>query len=145
MPDMDERLRDQFEDREQRFLHQQSISERAYSELLEMASSHAATATALPGAPPWRFVGPRNVGGRIIAIDQSPDDPRILYVGSAHGGLWRSIDAGDSWERLGDPTHVFPVGALAVALGAPNVIYFGTGALDPAYVSGRGVFRATIA
>src|SRR5262245_39290462 len=134
MPELDTRPDDEFEDREQQFLLQQSISERAYSELLDMASRHAAAATAFPGAPAWRFVGPRNLGGRIIAIDQSPDDPRILYVGSAHGGLWRSIDAGDTWERLGDRTHVFPVGAIAVAPKASNTIYFGTGAHVPNYV-----------
>ena len=144
MPDLPEMPPDEFEEREQRFVREQSISERAYSEVLALASAHAAGTLPLLGAPPWRFVGPRNLGGRIISIAQDPSDPRILYVGSAHGGLWRSIDGGDTWERLGDPSHVFPVGALAVAPTSPNVLYFGTGAHVPSYVSGQGLFRALV-
>src|SRR5262249_29683936 len=81
---------------------------------------------------------------RIISLAQDPVDPRIIYAGAAQGGLWRSVDAGDTWERLGDASHVFPVGALAVAPGAPNVLYFGTGGLEEDFVSGGGVFRVTI-
>ncbi|HEY9229823.1 MAG TPA: hypothetical protein VIP11_24440, partial [Gemmatimonadaceae bacterium] len=144
MPNPLKPLDDAFETREREFVKAQGISELGYTELLEQAVLHTASATVFPGAPNWRFVGPRNLGGRIIALSQDPVDPRIIYVGSAHGGLWRSIDAGDTWERLGAAEHVFPVGTIAVAPSAPNTVYFGTGALHPSYVSGRGLFRATI-
>jgi hypothetical protein len=136
---------DDFEERENEFVENQGISQGDYSELLELADIHAAATATVAGAPSWRFVGPRNVGGRIVSLGQDPIDPRIIYAGAAQGGLWRSIDAGDTWERLGDDSMTFPVGAIAVAPGAPNVIYFGTGAMQPKYVSGRGLFRATIA
>ena len=138
-------LGDEYEEREQEFVLAQGISELDYAEMLELAVVHAAAAPSVPGAPGWRFVGPRNVGGRIISLDQDPSDTRIIYAGSGHGGLWRSIDAGDSWERLGNAEHVFPVGAIAVAPTAPGTLYFGTGALHPQYVSGRGLYRATMA
>jgi hypothetical protein len=144
MPNPLKPLDDVFETREREFVKAQGISELDYTQLLEEATLHAAATPSVAGAPSWRFVGPRNIGGRIIALAQDPVDPRIIYAGSAHGGLWRSIDAGDTWERLGAADHVFPVGTIAVAPTAPNVLYFGTGALDPSYVSGRGIWRATI-
>ncbi|MEP7380594.1 MAG: hypothetical protein ABI910_02855 [Gemmatimonadota bacterium] len=143
MADERDILGDAFEAREKEFARTQGISELDYAQLLELASLHAQATPRLVGAPAWRFVGPRNLGGRIIAVDQSREDPRILFVGSAHGGLWRSIDAGDTWERQGNDTHVFPVGAIAVAGGNSNVVYFGTGALHNRYVGGRGLFRAS--
>jgi hypothetical protein len=135
---------DAYDERERQFAFSQGIHEDEYSQLLELAIDHAAAAPRFPGAPAWRFVGPRNLGGRILAIGQDPSDPRILYAGGAQGGLWRSFDAGDTWERLGDDGHIFPVGAIAVAPKAPNVVYFGTGAPYPRDVSGRGLFRAVV-
>jgi hypothetical protein len=136
---------DAFEEREHEFALGQGITEVDYAQLLELAVAHAQATLPLLGAAPWRYVGPRNLGGRIIALEQDPTDARVIYAGSAQGGLWRSRDAGDTWERLGDSTHVFPVGAIAVPPKAPNVIYFGTGALFPQHTSGRGLFRATVA
>ncbi len=135
---------DAYDERERESAFSQGISEFDYSELLEIAIDHADAAKSLPGGPAWRFVGPRNLGGRIISIGQDPEDPRMLYVGGAQGGLWRSLDAGDTWERLGSDQHVFPVGAIGVAPTAPNVVYFGTGAPYPPDVSGRGLFRALV-
>lgn len=137
-------LPDDFAERENEFVEDQGISQGDYSELLELADLHAAATATIAGAPSWRFVGPRNVGGRIVSLAQDPIDPRIIYAGSAQGGLWRSIDAGDTWERLGTESQAFPVGTIAVAPSAPNVLYFGTGALQRNYVSGRGLFRATV-
>jgi hypothetical protein len=144
MADDDLEVEDAFDKRDHEFVQGQGISEIDYSQLLEMADAHAQAAAVFPNAPAWRQVGPRNLAGRIIALEQDPIDPRVVYAGSAFGGLWRSVDAGDTWERLGDDSHVFPVGAIGVPPAAPNVIYFGTGALNHIDVSGRGLFRATM-
>ncbi len=135
---------DAYDERDRDFAFSQGINEDEYSELLQLAIDHAEAAKAFPGAPAWRFVGPRNLGGRILSVGQDPEDPRILYAGGGQGGLWRSIDAGDTWERVGDDEHVFPVGAIGVAPTAPNVVYFGTGAPYPPDVSGRGLFRVLV-
>jgi hypothetical protein len=135
---------DAFEGRDHEFAFSQGIEEPDYSELLELAIAHADAAKVFPNAPAWRFVGPRNLGGRILSLGQDPEDPRMLYAGTAQGGIWRSSDAGDTWERLGGDEHIFPVGAIAVAPMAPNVVYFGTGAPYPLHVSGRGLFRALV-
>src|SRR6516165_10547336 len=106
--------RDAFEEREHELVRGQGVTETDYALLLELASEHAAATPVFPGAPPWRSVGPRNLGGRIIALEQDPTDPRVIYAGSAHGGLWRSINTGDTWQRLGDAAQVFPVGAIGI-------------------------------
>lgn len=36
----------------------------------------------------------------IRSLQISPSDPRVLYVGTNGGGLYRSTDAGESWNRL---------------------------------------------
>ncbi len=41
----------------------------------------------------WRFVGPYR-GGRVVAVAGVPDDPLVYYFGAAHGGVWKTTDAG---------------------------------------------------
>ena len=41
----------------------------------------------------WRFVGPYR-GGRVIAVAGSTKDPLVFYFGAAHGGVWKTDDAG---------------------------------------------------
>ena len=138
---------EQVEARPDENLDNLGISELAYPEVLERAIAHASAAR--PGGGvllPWTCMGPRNIGGRIVAIAQHPKLTNILYVGSAHGGLWRTIDQGDTWENIGQAQHVFPVGAIAVpaqANSAAHFMYVGTGSHKSNYVSGRGLYRVT--
>jgi hypothetical protein len=93
---------------------------------------------------PWTCVGPRNVAGRILALVQDPNDPQVLYAGSAHGGLWRTGDGGDTWEHLGLAEHNFPVGAIALHPSRPGVLWVGTGSIKPNHGSGQGLFRVEV-
>jgi len=135
--------------RAEAFLNNLGISEISYAQLIEDAVRHAATPRpalpALPANQAWVPVGPRNVGGRITAIAQDPTNPLILYAGSAHGGLWRTIDGGDTWEHLGEAEHNFPIGAIVVPEQDPTILYIGTGSTHPAYASGRGLYRVSVA
>jgi hypothetical protein len=127
------------------------ISELDYPQVLEDSVRHASAFPApVPPDPTWRCIGPRNVGGRVLSLAQDPRDPLILYAGTAHGGLWRTLDGGDTWAPLGGPDHVFPVGTITVAEPAPgalfaDTLYVGTGSLRAHHVSGRGIFRVTFA
>ena len=49
----------------------------------------------------WRFVGPYR-GGRVVAVAGHPDDPLIYYFGAAHGGVWKTTDAGRNWRNVSD-------------------------------------------
>src|SRR5919205_198104 len=49
------------------------------------------------GALPWVPMGPRNLGGRIGALAQDVREPSTIYAGSGIGGLWKTVNAGDTW------------------------------------------------
>jgi len=93
----------------------------------------------------WRFVGPYR-GGRVVAVAGHPDNPHVYYFGAAHGGVWKTTDAGQHWKNVSDGFIEFPaIGALDVSLSDPDVIYAGTGeGLPRQYISpGDGVYKST--
>jgi photosystem II stability/assembly factor-like uncharacterized protein len=92
----------------------------------------------------WRFVGPYR-GGRVVAVAGIPDDPFVYYFGAAHGGVWKTTDAGRNWRNVSDGFFEFPAaGALDVAPSDPKVIYVGTGeGLQRQFISpGNGVYKS---
>lgn len=123
------------------------ISELAYTQMQGGAVDHALLprAAALPAPQPWTCAGPRNIGGRILSVAQDPGNAQILYAGSAHGGLWRSLDAGDTWDHVGGQGLNDPVAALAIHPGKPKSIWAGTGSHRADSVSGTGLYRYTVA
>src|SRR5436305_4505837 len=64
----------------------------------DAAVQHASQPGRDAGAAAWTPLGPRNVGGRIRALVQDPNDPRTFYAGSDMGGLWTTLDEGLSWR-----------------------------------------------
>jgi photosystem II stability/assembly factor-like uncharacterized protein len=79
---------------------------------------------------PWYAIGPHNLGGRTLAIAFDPQNPDILYAGSASGGLWRSRSGGvgpQAWEYVPTGFPLLAVSSIALARGDSNTIYIGTG------------------
>jgi photosystem II stability/assembly factor-like uncharacterized protein len=74
-----------------------------------------------------RNIGPANMSGRIVAITGVDSDPRVVYVAAASGGLWKSIDSGETWAPIFDNQTSVCIGDVAVAQSNPNVIWVGTG------------------
>ena len=75
----------------------------------------------------WRNIGPWR-GGRVTAVTGVPGNDRLYYMGATGGGVWKTENAGISWENLSDNDfNVGTIGAIAVADSDPNVIYVGTG------------------
>ena len=91
------------------------------------AVAHAVAVNTDPNGRPWVPHGARNIGGRVKAMVQHPTDPRTIYASSAYGGLFRTTDAGDTWEPLGQPEDAIPGGALAIAPSNPNRLYIASG------------------
>ena len=96
-------------------------------------------------ATEWRFIGPYR-GGRVLAVAGVLNDPFVYYFGAAHGGVWKTTDAGMNWRNVSDDFFAFPaVGALDVSLSDPEVIYVGTGeGVQRQFISpGNGVYKST--
>lgn len=91
-----------------------------------------------------RSIGPAGMSGRVTAIDVCHQEPDVLYVGTASGGLWRSEGGGVSWTPLFDSVDVLSIGAVAVQQDNPDVIWVGTGEGNPrnSMSSGAGVFKS---
>ena len=83
------------------------------------------------GAPgtgtPWFSIGPRNINGRVKALAVHPTDPNTVYAAAASGGVWKSVDAGQSWRSLWEDQDSLALGGIAIAPSNPNRIYAGTG------------------
>ncbi len=74
----------------------------------------------------YRNIGPSR-GGRCGAVTGVIGQPNVFYQGTA-GGVWKSINAGQSWENISDKFFESgSIGAIAVSDSDPNVIYVGTG------------------
>jgi photosystem II stability/assembly factor-like uncharacterized protein len=91
-----------------------------------------------------RSIGPAGMSGRITALDAVASDPDVVYAGAATGGLWKSGNAGLTWEPLFDeqPTHA--IGAVAIAPSNPDVVWVGTGEgnVRNSVSIGNGVYRS---
>lgn len=83
------------------------------------------------------------VSGRVTAIDVHPTDPLIAYVGTAQGGLYRTLDGGDTWTQLMQDAQSLAIGAVRIAPSQPETVYVGTG--EPNFSTdsyfGVGIYR----
>jgi photosystem II stability/assembly factor-like uncharacterized protein len=74
----------------------------------------------------WRMVGPFR-GGRTKGLAGVPSRPGVFYTAQVNGGVWKTDDYGRSWRPIFDDQPTQSVGAIAVALSNPDVIYVGSG------------------
>jgi len=107
------------------------------------------------GVPLWTALGPAPipngqtegrtdpVSGRVTAIAVHPSNPDIVYVGTAQGGVYRSLNAGATWVALLDNALSLAVGAIAIAPSSPTTVFVGTGEGNFSFDSffGVGVYR----
>jgi photosystem II stability/assembly factor-like uncharacterized protein len=96
--------------------------------------------------PEWKPIGPFNTGGRIKSIVIHPDNPDIVYIGAAAGGIWKTTDGGQNWKPIFDHQNSIAFGSLAIDEKNPNVIYAGTGEAVPGgggIYLGSGMYKTT--
>ncbi len=74
----------------------------------------------------WRSIGPFR-GGRSAAVTGVPGQPKLFYMGTTGGGVWKTIDGGAHWQNISDGYFGGSIGAIAVSKEDPNVIYAGGG------------------
>ena len=74
----------------------------------------------------YRLVGPFR-GGRAGTVAGVIGKRNLYYMGTAGGGVWKTEDAGNSWECISDGYFGGSIGAVAVSESDPNIIYVGEG------------------
>jgi photosystem II stability/assembly factor-like uncharacterized protein len=92
----------------------------------------------------WRLVGPFRGGWGTMAAG-IPDQPDTFYFGTAGGGIWKTGNAGATWQSMSDGLESAAIGAIAIAPSDPNVLYAGTGHPEPRYdiAAGDGLYRSS--
>jgi len=109
--------------------------------------SYAARTQSGNGVIEWKERGPGNVPGRTRGLIVDPDDDtrRTWIAGSASGGIWRTSNAGSTWQWLTPDFPNLATTVLVMAESNHNVIYAGTGEgfgnVDG--VQGHGIFKST--
>jgi hypothetical protein len=106
---------------------------------------NAATAAWIPIGPaplPNGFAN-QAVTGRVTAVVVDPTNSSKVYLGTAQGGVWRSLDGGTNWTNIFDNALTMAVGSLALAPSNPTILYVGTGESNRSGDSffGVGVYR----
>ena len=106
----------------------------------------AAQATFPSGAvqgPRWRHIGPFRAGRTKSAVGV-PSQPNVFYIGATNGGVWKTNDAGRTWNPIFDAQNTGSVGAVEVAPSNPNILYVGSGEglQRPDLSTGNGMYRS---
>lgn len=91
-----------------------------------------------------RQIGPAATSGRISSIDAVHRSPEIIYVGTAGGGVWKSVSGGAFFQPVFDD-HVQAIGKIAIDQQHPDTVWVGTGEpwVRNSVSPGNGVYRST--
>ncbi|MBN1541708.1 hypothetical protein JW992_06145 [candidate division KSB1 bacterium] len=116
----------------------------AYSQALEQRDKLAVLRKQAPMAV-WQFVGPSNIGGRIVDVEFDPLNPDIVYAGAATGGVFKSTDGGYTWFPVFDDQAVLTVGDICLDPKNPQIVFVGTGEANGGHNNfpGAGVYKST--
>jgi photosystem II stability/assembly factor-like uncharacterized protein len=95
---------------------------------------------------PARNIGSAMMSGRIAAIDAVDQDGRItVFVGSASGGVWKSVNGGTTYRPVFDREGAQSIGAVAIDPSNPKIVWVGTGEawVRNSVSVGDGVYKST--
>lgn len=94
----------------------------------------------------YRNIGPWR-GGRVTTVAGIPDEPYTYYMGATGGGVWKTTDAGTTWQNISDGYfNTTGIGAIAIDPTDSNIVYVGTGESPVRGVKtshGDGVYKST--
>jgi len=93
----------------------------------------------------FRSIGPASMGGRIDDIAVYEKDPRIIWIGYAVGGVYKSTNAGTAFVPVFEQYGSASIGDIALDQNNPNIAYIGTGEPNNRQTSsfGDGIYKTT--
>ncbi|MEK6477167.1 glycosyl hydrolase [Catalinimonas sp. 4WD22] len=74
-----------------------------------------------------RNIGPAFMSGRIADLAIHPEDPSIWYIAVGSGGVWKTVNAGTTFEPIFDEQDSYSIGCVSIDPSDPDIIWVGTG------------------
>ena len=118
--------------------------------LVGRGQSAAAPGTAVTGSSPFeslhfRPIGPASMSGRITDLAVYELNPAIFYVGTAHGGVWKTTNAGTTFEPQFQDQGLISIGDVTVSQNNPDLVWVGSGESNNRQSTswGDGVYKST--
>jgi photosystem II stability/assembly factor-like uncharacterized protein len=92
----------------------------------------------------FRSIGPAVTSGRVADIAVDPGDRSRYFVAAASGGVWRTLNAGTTWEPVFDGEPSYSIGCVVIDPKDPSVVWVGTGENNSqrSVSYGDGVYRS---
>jgi photosystem II stability/assembly factor-like uncharacterized protein len=93
----------------------------------------------------FKNIGPTVMSGRVVDIEVNPADPTEFYVAYATGGLWHTVNNGQSFNSIFDSEAVIGIGDIAVSWAAKQrTIWIGTGEVNSSRstYAGIGIYKS---
>ncbi len=75
----------------------------------------------------WRNVGPGGTGTRIVDLAVIEREPHVAYAATASSGVWKTTNAGTTWEPLFQHERSISIGGIAVAPSNSDIVWVATG------------------
>jgi photosystem II stability/assembly factor-like uncharacterized protein len=93
----------------------------------------------------FRPIGPATMSGRIADLAVFEPNPAIFYVGTAHGGVWKTTNAGTTFEGQFQDQGLMSIGDVTVSQSNPDLLWVGTGESNNRQSTswGDGVYKST--
>jgi photosystem II stability/assembly factor-like uncharacterized protein len=94
----------------------------------------------------FRNIGPASMGGRVDDFAVLESNPAVFYVGTATGGVWKTMNNGTTWEVVFDDLKdAVSVGDLAIAPNDANLVWVGSGENNNRQSGswGKGIYKST--
>ncbi len=93
----------------------------------------------------YRAIGPTRQSGRFVDLAVPLQQPGTFYAAAASGGLWKTVNNGQTFEPVFDNEKVISIGGIAVAPSDPNIVWVGTGEANNSRSTywGDGVYKST--
>ncbi|MCB9296970.1 MAG: glycosyl hydrolase [Lewinellaceae bacterium] len=92
----------------------------------------------------FRCVGPALTSGRISDFAVNPDNRAVYYVAVSSGGVWKTENAGTTYEPVFDGEGSYSIGCITLDPNNPNVVWVGTGENNNqrAVAYGDGIYKS---
>ena len=115
-----------------------------------LGRSEQSSSSAGPPAGPFdalrfRQIGPASMSGRVSDLAVYEANPAVYYVGTAHGGVWKTTNNGTTFEAQMQDTGHMAIGDVTVSQSNPDLVWVGTGEANNRQSTswGDGVYKST--